>query len=233
VTTNKGGALNLPEADAVDMTGSLDQAGSRLLFSSLRRPGPPGWNLFVVDVPTGSYRELPGLNSDEDDRMPAWSGDGRWLVYAASRPTGAGLQDLYLYDTLEKRHVTLPGLNSPSRETEPAISGDGRWIAFVSTRPADRNAPAGTGDLNVYLYDRSAAALVLLPGLNGPGSDQSPSVSPDGRFIAFVSERFGNAGARDIYVHDRSTRRLVPTGAVNSDRDDFDPSLAYLPAGPD
>ncbi|MCC2671128.1 MAG: WD40-like beta propeller repeat protein [Armatimonadetes bacterium] len=197
-------------ATAVDMAPCLTADGKRLLFATLFRPGPSGWNLLLMDREDGKPHELPGLNSDEDDRMPSLSGDGRWLAFASSRPDGAGLQDLYLYDTLEKHPVPLPGLNSASRETEPCISADGRWLAFVSTRPRDPGAPAGSGDLDVHLYDRSTGALVPLPGLNGPGAEQSPALSPDGRYLAFVSE----------------LGKLLPTPGLNSPRDDMEPALA-------
>ena len=36
-----------------------------------------------------------------DDRMPALSGDGRYLAFASNRKGGAGLTDIYLYDRKE------------------------------------------------------------------------------------------------------------------------------------
>ena len=222
-------ALPLPEPPpaAIDMGPSVSADGKRLVVSTLYRPGPSGWNLAVSDA-DGKPLDLPGLNSDDDDRMPSLSADGRRLAFASSRPGGAGLQDLFLYDLQERRLTPLPGLNSPSRETEPSLSADGRWLAFVSTRPQRAGAPAGSGNLDVYLYDTTAKALVALPGLNGPGPDQSPALSPDGRFIAFVSERISGEGGRDVYLYDRKAARLVSTPGLNSPRDDADPALAYL-----
>ncbi|MGV3724789.1 MAG: TolB family protein [Actinomycetota bacterium] len=211
---------------AVDMAPCVTDDGKRMVSATLFRPGPSGWNLLVQEVESGQSLELPGLNSDADDRMPSLSGDGRWLAFASSRPDGAGLQDIYLYDVREKQPVALPGLNSASRETEPSLSADGRWLTFVSTRPKAPGAPAGSGDLDVYLYDLRSRALTPLPGLNGAGPDQSPALSPDGRYLAFVSERFGNAGGRDVYLYDRATSRLLPTPGLNSTRDDMDPALA-------
>ena len=224
--------LPLPASpqNAVDMAPCVTGDGNRLVLATLFRPGPSGWNLLVQERKNGAAIELPGLNSDEDDRMPSLSGDGRWLAFASSRADGAGLQDVYLYEVGERRPVPLPGLNSASRETEPSLSADGRFIAFVSTRPQRAGAPAGSGNLDVYLYDLQAKALVPLPGLNGPGADQSPALSPDGRFITFVSERFGGTGARDLYLYDRQVGHLLPTPGLNSARDDMDPAVAYATA---
>ena len=95
--------------------------------------------------------------------------------------------------------VTPTDWNSPSTDTEPALSADGRLLAFVSDRPAADSRQAGTR--NIYLYDRVAQRLLPTPGLNSPGQEQSPSISPDGRFLVFVSERLDGAGERDIYLY--------------------------------
>lgn len=233
LAANQEVSLRIPAADSVEMTPSPSNDGKWLAFSSLRRGNGVGWNLFVLNLETGTLRETPGLNSDEDDRMPCLSGDGSLLAYAASRPDSVGLQDVYLYDLRSGKHVPLPGLNTTSRETEPYLSADGRLIAFVSSRPADPKGVPGTGDLNIYLYDRASARLVELPGLNGPGSEQSPALTPDGRYVSFVSERISGAGGRDLYLYDREpqsgTPRLVPLPDLNSFRDEVDPSITYAP----
>ena len=134
-------------ANVADLGPTINADGSRLLFSSWRRPGPGGWDLFEYER-MGSRVTLPdGLCVEQDDRMPSLSADGRYLAFASSRP-GAGLSDIHLYDCSTKRLLALPGLNGATSEIEPSISGDGRLIAFVSTRPD------GAGQRDVYLYDR-------------------------------------------------------------------------------
>jgi hypothetical protein len=199
-------------------------SGNGRLLAFCTRGGPQsagGWDVGLFDMTASRVLDLPGLNSDADEREVALSRDGRFLAFVTNRPGGAGLSDIALYDRESRVLVALPGLNSPHRELNPALSADGRWLAFVSNRPA------GQGGKDIFLYDRSAAALVELPGLNSVGYEQTPALSPDGRYLAFVSERTSGAGERDIFLYDRESQSLLPTPGLNSKQEDFDPSLAF------
>jgi Tol biopolymer transport system component len=219
--------LELPNlaAGVADLGPSLSADGKLLAFSSWRRPGPSGWNVYLYDRAERKVELPEGLNSDADDRMPSISADGRFIAFASSRPGGEGLSDIYLYDRMSRALVPLPGLNGPQSETEPSLSGDGRLLAFVSTRPD------GAGQRDIYLYDRQAARLLPLPGLNSPAPEQAPALTADGRYLAFVSERLEGAGHRDIYLYDRRLGKLLPTPGLNSARDDVDPAILLLQAG--
>jgi Tol biopolymer transport system component len=56
-----------------------------------------------------------------------------------------------------------------------------------------------------------------------------PSLSPDGRFVVFVSERISGAGERDVFLYDRQTKKLLPTPDLNSKREEIDPCVIVLP----
>ncbi|MGK7926034.1 MAG: TolB family protein [Spirulina sp.] len=84
------------------------------------------------------------------------------------------------------------GLNSPTGELMPHIADAN--IVFVS----DRN-----GSQDIYLFDADRRQLVELPGLNSLNAIASdPSISENGRYIAFTSSQLGIS---DIYLHDRET----------------------------
>lgn len=106
-----------------------------------------------------------------------------------------------------------------------AISGDGRFIAFTATTPliaADKN---NTQD--VYLYDRGARTTTLISrtasGAAGNGASARPTISGDGRYIAYDSLASNlvtgdTNGVMDVFVFDRvlgtTTRASVaPSGA--------------------
>ncbi len=102
------------------------------------------------------------------------------------------------------------------RSFQPSISADGRWVAFVS---AATNLVAGDNEdyLDVFLRDRETDTVERVSqtrsGAGGLGDSESPSVSADGRFVAFVSSApnlvpgDGNQ-ARDVFLWDRTSRQV-------------------------
>lgn len=205
----------------------LSGDGKLLAFCARGQAGSMGgWDVQLFNTAAGTLIEVPGLNSEHDEREVTLSRDGRWLAFVTNRAGGtgrsdAGLTDIGLYDRQTTALVRLDELNTPQREINPSLSADGRFLAFVSDRPG------GAGGKDVYLFDCVARRLVDLPGLNSVAHEQTPALSPDGRFVAFVSERTAGAGERDIFLYDRQTSRLVPTPGLNSKEEDFDPCLAF------
>jgi len=181
------------------------------------------WDVQIYDVALKKFLDKPRFNNQyADERMPAFSGDGRLLAYSSNAKEGRGLNDVWLFDLLKQTDVPLPGLNSPGMDMTPSLSFDGRLVAFASDRPG------GSGGRDIYLYDREDKKLLPLPHLNSVANEQTPSLSAEGRFLAFVSERFPGEGERDIYLYDRQAQKLLPTPGLNSKREDFDPCMIEL-----
>jgi Tol biopolymer transport system component len=215
---------NSPNAQ---MGPSLSRDGNLIAFSAWGRPGAAGqgWHVFLYDRAAKKMLDLPELNSPAyEDRLPALSGDGRWLAFVSNRKDGVGRTDVYLYDRRDAKLLDLAPMNSPHQDTEPSLSADGNLIAFASDRPG------GRGGRDIYLFDRAVGTFLPLPGLNTGDHETSPSLSPDGRFIAFVSERLGGEGERDIYLYDRRAQKLLPTPGLNSKTEDFDPCVIVAEA---
>jgi Tol biopolymer transport system component len=208
---------------------SVSSDGKLVALAGWNRPGSSaggGYHVFLFDRAAKKFLDLPGLNAQGfDDRMPALSGDGRFIAFVSNRKGGEGLTDLYLYDRQEAKLVPVAGLNTKHTELEPSLTVDGNLIAFASERPD------GEGGRDIYLFDRGAGKYVPLPGLNTAAQEYSPSLSPDGRYLAFVSERVDGVGDRDIYLYDRKTGKLLPTPDLNSKTEDFDPCVITVKGG--
>jgi len=229
---------DLKEQKLVDLAGinaspnaqgwpSITGDGKWLAFAAWNRPGSTGagWQICFFDVAGKKFADLPNLSAaTADERMPAISGDGRFIAFATNRKGGVGLTDICLYDRQNGKLDPLPAVNSKHMDAEPSLGGDGNLLAFASDRLG------GSGGRDIYLFDRTAGKFLTLPGLNSPAHEFSPALSPDGRFLVFVSERIGGQGERDVYLYDRQAEKLLPTPGLNSRADDFDPSVIVLKA---
>jgi Tol biopolymer transport system component len=101
--------------------------------------------------------------------------------------------------------------NNPS--DGPTISADGRFVAFESSAT---NLVAGdtNGAWDIFVRDRQTGTTYLVSksssGVQGDGLSNYPSISADGRFVAFQSVATslvaGDTNAKtDIFVRDRQT----------------------------
>ena len=104
-----------------------------------------------------------------------------------------------------QRPLSFDDLAAMRRIGAPQISPDGRWIAY----------DASTIDMAAN-YRRSAIYLIPASGGNsrqisdGSRQDEGPAWSPDGKTIAYVSNRQG--GAKQVYLYDvasGATRKLT------------------------
>jgi YD repeat-containing protein len=111
----------------------------------------------------------------------------------------------------------------------PAISSDGRYVAFQSWS-SDLVANDTNGAADIFVHDRQTDTTTRVSV--GPGGAQSnggsvdPSISGDGRFVAFVSgatnlAQGDSGGWNEIFVHDRTlgTTRRLTVGIGNQEPD--------------
>lgn len=117
---------------------------------------------------------------------------------------------------------------------EPSVSGDGRFVAFTGEFEVDFEA-----GLQIYVRDRRRRSTALVStaatGGGGDGRSESPSISSDGRFVAFRSEATDlvpgdTNGQTDVFVRDRTlgttTRVSVSTAGAQPDGASDFPSVS-------
>lgn len=141
----------------------------------------------------------PPVNSDTIDTCcPSVSQDGT-LYFFSGRKGGLGRDDIYLSRLINGKHTAVENLgsaiNSEHNDIDPFISRDGRYLIFCSRRPG------GFGEIDLYVSFHKGdgswtTAVNLGKNINSPAYDWIPSVSEDGKFLFFTSNRTGNY---DIY----------------------------------
>jgi Mg-chelatase subunit ChlD len=107
---------------------------------------------------------------------------------------------------------------------EAYISADGRYVTFESEASdlvsGDTNAVA-----DVFVHDRvsgtTSRVSVASDATQANGSSEDPTISPDGRFVAFRSAASnlvaGDTNNKyDIFVHDRQTGTTTRVSVTNS-----------------
>jgi Tol biopolymer transport system component len=122
------------------------------------------------------------------------------------------------------RLVTLEDILKYKNITEVEVSPDGRRAAVVvSESDHDEN----TFRTNIHLVDSTGGAFKLT---NGPRHDEKPKWSPDGKWIAFISDRQAKpekAGKKQVWL-------ISPSGGeawqLTHERFDVE-SLAWSPDG--
>ncbi len=98
--------------------------------------------------------------------------------------------------TAARRPVQPDDLLRIKTVTDVQIAPDGRRIAFVVTE-----LDAESDEIRSRIWLVSADGGPTRPLTYGPGRDSAPRWSPDGRFLAFLSDRPGRAGDRpQLYV---------------------------------
>ena len=176
------------------------------------------------------------------------SADGRFVIFVSDANNLVpgdtnGTWDVFVRDrvsrTTERVSVDSNGVegNGISGLFGISISGDGRFAAFESASnnlvPGDTN-----GAREVFVHDRVLGTTERIAldssGAQGNGASHYPSISADGRYVAFISSASnlvpgdGN-GSWDVFVRDRisnlTERVSVDTTGVEGNGDCFQPDL--------
>jgi dipeptidyl aminopeptidase/acylaminoacyl peptidase len=117
-----------------------------------------------------------------------------------------------LYREIEEhfRRRFEPGFGRVTGATDPAPSPDGRWIAFTGSKLERLEGLPAT---RVCLADPVTGAVEETT--NGPNDDRTPRWSPDGRCLAFLSDRETKGQARLYLIEAGRLGEARPTPGVD------------------
>ncbi len=191
-------AHSLADEIVLLFTGRRGIALTTIAFYSDRQAENRIKEIYLMDADGQNQR--PITNHRTVSLTPAWSPTGTAVAYTSFF---SGLPGVYVVDlpTGQKRPVVTEG----SFNASPTFSRDGRSIAFARSVPG--------GNIEIFVTDTAGGNLQRLT--NSRGIDTNPAWSPNGRQIAFTSDRGGNP---QIYIMDAdgtNVRRISRSGRYN------------------
>src|SRR4030042_2572220 len=172
----------------------------------------------------GRYVAFPSLASN----LVIGDTNGRWDIFVHDRQTG------------ETTRVSVSSADVQGNDNSiyPGMSSDGRYVVFSSTASNLVNGDTNNNS-DVFVHDRETGETtkvsVSSAGVHGNDGSYHPSISSDGRYVAFISNASNlvtgdTNGTNDIFVHDRemgeTTRVSVSSAGIEGNSDSHDPFIS-------
>ena len=184
-------------------------------------------DVFVHDRVTGTTERVSVSSSGEQgdhnaSLPPSISADGRFVAFSSDASNLVpgdtnGYGDIFVHDrvtgTTERVSVSSAGEEGIGYSERPSFSADGRYVVFNSWAS---NLLSGdtNGASDVFVHDRVTGTTERVSlssaGEQGNRFSNDPSISADGRYVAFVSYATNlvpgdTNNTEDDFVHDRVT----------------------------
>jgi len=208
-------------------------------------------DVFIHDRQTGETTRVSvasgGTQGNEGSYDPTLSADGRYVAFSSMATNLVaddtnGKTDIFVHDR-ESGVTTLVSVDNYGWQANgwsgwARISADGQSVAFASSatnlHPGDVNY---RDDIFVRDLVNEVTSMVSVSSSGSDGQDTSsnPSISDDGRYVAFDSWSTNLVDGDtnefiDIFVHDResgeTTRVSVASDGTQGDADSSEPDIS-------
>jgi serine/threonine protein kinase/Tol biopolymer transport system component len=188
--TRAGRVLGTVGEPGVHFDPMISRDGNRVSLEKHDRERASG-DIWTIDLQRGAFSRLTSAAGFET--TPVWSPDGRRVAYASDQGT---LPKIYVRDAsgTGAEEVLVPG---DTRPFATDWSRDGGHVLLMTN--------GGRTRMDIWSFD--VARGVAAPMMASPFNEGWATFSPDGRWIAFVSDA---AQQRQVYV------RSFPDGAAQT-----------------
>ena len=189
-----------------------------------------------------------GEQSNNNSLDPKTSADGQVVVYMSHADNliegdTNNQPDVFLYDrntnVTERISISSSGVQADRDSGKPDVSHDGRIVVFESQAHNLIDSINLGFSNNIFLHDRNTGTTELVSrtrfGLEADGRSNAPSISGNGRFVAFESRAtdlvsFDTNNLKDIFVYDRQTQVIervsVSTAGAQADNESQFPKIS-------
>ncbi|MEO7962516.1 MAG: DPP IV N-terminal domain-containing protein, partial [Gemmatimonadaceae bacterium] len=173
---------------------SFSPDGRQLAFTAQREGKDV---LYLLDVRRQKVTRVFDKVNLDVVMSPSWSPDAKQIVFQGYN---AGINDLYVIDlaTSKVRQLT----NDKHAEMQAQWSPDGKTIAFATDRGRDTDLDVlKFSEWQIATMDVASGRIDVIPGQQG--LNLNPMWAPDGKSIAFISDR---TGIQNVFLYDFDTK---------------------------
>jgi len=165
--------------------------------------------LFNNPVPFKAVNLGEGINSDDDEYWPSLTVDGKTLIFTRLLKTKSNVnsnkllyqEDFYTSVSSDGKwqlSEPLTSINTRFNEGAQSISSDGKLLFFTACNRSDSK-----GSCDIY-WARNKDGIWSVPQnagnvINTTAWESQPSISANGEYLYFVSNRKGGKGGMDIW----------------------------------
>lgn len=221
--------LRLTTACAVVALVALGMLVATVRPAQATYPGANGRLAFTLFPADGSNRDVYSTRPDGSglrrlttdpsfDACPAYSADGRQIVFCSKRSGSFEIWKMRKNGSDQRQLTHLGGF-----AIFPDLSPDGTKIVFSG------GGPTATTD-EVFVVNVNGTGLVQLTNGGGTSLSDFPAWSPDGRNIAFVSDRSGVEQVWVMNANGSDQKRLTTSNVPEDQVPDWSPDgrkIAY------
>jgi TolB protein len=167
--------------------------GTRIAFSSTRAGNS---EIYVANRDGSNPRRL--TNSPAIDTTPTWSPTGNEIAFTSDR---SGSPQIYI--------ISADGLGTVQRITAESYADRPTWGPAPYNEIAFESRTGARFDIKILdVNTRQVKQLTF-----GEGSNESPAFSPNGRHLAFMSDRTGKFQIMTMTRDGRDVRQITRTGS--------------------